>query len=87
MEIWPQLRLMYREYDTANDVNEALDFPQKNIVPKDEYEEKVAAANKAAADQQQFENSMEAMKNSKNLQGEVHPDSVMSKVVESQEVA
>lgn len=83
MAIWPELKFMYREYDTANDINEALDFPQKNILPKEEYEEKVAAANEAAAQQQQFENSMEAMKNSKSIQGPVDETSVMAAVGEA----
>ena len=83
MQIWPEAKLMYREYETFNDINDALDFPQKNIVPKDEYEEKLAAANKAAADQQQQENAIEMMKASKSLQGPVDDTSVMSQVAEA----
>jgi hypothetical protein len=83
MDIWPELKLMYREYETANDINEALDFPQKNIVPQDEYQERVAAANQAAAQQQQQENAVEMMKASKNLQGPVDESSVMANAAEA----
>lgn len=72
MQIFPQLRLMYREYDTANDMNEALDFPQKNIVPKEEYEEKVRLDNEQRAKQLRFENVVEMLKATKG--GKVEPE-------------
>lgn len=83
MEIFPNLRMMYREYDTANDINEALDFPQKNIVPKEEYDEKVAAANEAAAKQQELENTIEMAKAAPAVSGPVDETSVLSGVGEA----
>lgn len=80
MEINPQIRHKYRWYDLLGKVEEAFDFPQDVVVPKEEYDEIIAAENEAAAQQQQFENTMEAMKNSKNLQGPVDENSVMARV-------
>jgi len=79
MEMNPQLRHKYRWYKLAGKVEDAFDFPQDVIVPEDEYNEIVAAENEAAAAQQQFENTQEAIKNSKNLQGAVDETSVMAK--------
>jgi len=74
----PQLMFRYRWYDIADDVDEAMDFPQKNVVPKEEYEKLVAEDNKQRAEQQQFENTIEAAKASKDVSGSVEPDSVLA---------
>lgn len=76
-DIFPQTRFMYRQYETVNDINEALDFPQKNIFPKEEWEERVQAENEALAKQQQLENAVEIAKASKDVSGKVEPDSVL----------
>jgi len=77
MQVFPTLKFMYREYETANDINEAMDFPQKNIVPKEEYDEAVKQYNEAQAQQQQIENSIEMAKAAKGVSGKVEPDSVL----------
>ena len=81
MDMNPQLRHKYRWYELAGKVEDAFDFPQDVIVPKDEYDEKVAAENEALAKQQQFENTMEAMKNSKNLGSPVDETSILARAV------
>jgi hypothetical protein len=62
---------------------EAVDFPASEIVPDDEYNEKIAALNEQRAKQLQQENAVEMMKASKNLQGPVDETSVMSQVQEA----
>lgn len=79
MDINPQLRHKYKWYELAEKVESAFDFPEDTVVSKDDYDEAVAAENEAAANQQQFENSMEAVKNSKSIQGPVDEDSVMAR--------
>ena len=83
LDMNPQLNRMIKWYDTANEGLEALDFSQRNIVPKEEYEAAVQADNEAAAAQQQEENAVEMMKASKNIQGPVDESSVMSSVAEA----
>ena len=79
IQVQPQLVNKYKWFKLAGKVEDALDFPQDVIVPEDEYNEINAAQNKLAADQQQFENSMEVLKNSKNVQGPVDENSVLAK--------
>lgn len=80
MEINPQLRHMYRWYETADDVNEALDFPQKNVVPKEEFDERVAAENAAAAEKEQALLGIEMAKASKSVSGPVDENSILATV-------
>jgi len=82
MEINPQIRFMYRWYETANDINEANDFPQKNVVPKEEWEKMVEDDNAAAAQQLQTENAVELMKASKSLGAPIDETSILSGVTE-----
>jgi hypothetical protein len=58
-DIWPDLRIMFREYDTANDIAEAFDFPQKNLLPKEEYEKRLAAINEKRAQDEQLAKALE----------------------------
>ena len=83
MAIQPQLIHRYKWPELASKVEDAVNFPQDVIVPKEEYDEIVAAENAAAAAQQQVDNSMEAMKNSSAIQGEVAPSSVLANVAEA----
>ncbi len=81
VELFPDLpQLMIREYDTANDIFEALDFPQKNINPQEEYEEGKKALQQARAQQAQAELAIEAAKASKDVSGEVHENSILAGV-------
>ncbi len=79
IEVFPQLKLKFREGELLDEALRTVDFPEGTIIPNDEYLERVAAANEAAAKQQQFENSMEALKNSKNVQGPVDENSILAK--------
>jgi hypothetical protein len=61
----PGARHIVRTYKTADDILKAIGFPQANVRPEDEYNERVAAENKMLAEQQQFENTVEMMKAAK----------------------
>jgi hypothetical protein len=63
----PELKHKYRWYDIASDIEEAHDFPQKNVRPEDEYDERVAADAEATAQQLRLENTVELMKAGKGL--------------------
>jgi len=84
MQINPQLSLMYRWYETANDMNEALDFPQKNIVPKDEWDEACRADNEAKAKQLQLENAIEMAKASKSLTAPIDEKSILAGIAQNE---
>jgi len=85
-QVEPNLRFKYRWYELAGKVEDALDFPQDVVVPKDEYDKRVAAANKAAADQQELENTIEIAKASKDVSKNVEPDSILATVGEAEAV-
>lgn len=72
--------LMIREYDTANDIFEALDFPQKNIVPKEEYEEAKASLAQKRAEDAELAKALEIAKASKDVSGPVDETSVLANV-------
>lgn len=76
--LFPQLANKYREYELADKIENALDFPQDVVVPKDEYDEINAAQAEAAAQQQNFENSVEMAKASKSVSGPVDETSVLA---------
>ena len=77
---WPDLRMMYREYETANDINEAFDFPQKNIIPKDEYYEIKADLAKKRAQDEELAKALELAKASKDISGPVDENSILGAV-------
>ena len=83
LEVWPELKLAFREHKLLDKTLNTVDFPEDTLVPADEYQERIAAVRAAEAKQREFENSMEAMKNSKSIQGPVDENSVMSKVAEA----
>ncbi len=72
--------LMIREYDVADHLLAATDFPQDALNTKDQYEEAKATLAQARAAQQQAENAVEMAKASKSLQGPVDETSVLAKV-------
>jgi hypothetical protein len=80
MSINPQIAMMYRWYETANDINEALDFPQKNIIPKEEWEALVQADNEAKAKQQEQLMAIEMAKAAPAVSGPVDETSVLATV-------
>ncbi len=61
------LNVAVRGYDVLDDGLSAVDFPMKNLKPKDEYEEDMAQIQEGRAQQLQIENTIEAMKASKGL--------------------
>jgi len=80
-EIYPDLRMAIRPWDTMNDIAEAYDFPQDNIVPKEDYEEAVALESQKRAQNEQFAKALEMAKASKDISGKVEPDSVLGAMV------
>jgi hypothetical protein len=80
-DIWPDLRVMFREYETANDIAEAFDFPQKNLLSKDEYDETLAAINQKRAQDEQLAKALEVAKASKDISGTIEPGSILGAAV------
>ena len=74
----PQLALAYDWWETANHINEAMDFPQIGLVSKKEYDERVAADNEAKAKQQAQLMAIEMAKASKSVSGPVDQSSVLA---------
>ncbi|MCJ7728430.1 MAG: hypothetical protein MUO27_00885 [Sedimentisphaerales bacterium] len=57
-----------RTYDVVDDGLQATNFPMKNLKPREQYEQDMAALQQARAAQQQIENQIEAMKAIKGKQ-------------------
>ncbi|KKL03508.1 hypothetical protein LCGC14_2625440, partial [marine sediment metagenome] len=74
----PQLAFAYNWWETANHINEAMDFPQIGMASKDEYNERVAADNEAKAREKAQLMAIEMAKASKDLQGPVDESSVLA---------
>lgn len=77
LEIYPDLRYAIREWETLNDMFEAFDFPQKNILPKTEYEKIVAALAEKRAKDEQLAKALEIAAATKDVSGTVEPDSIL----------
>lgn len=80
LQIFPDLKLAIKDYDTLDDMFQAVGFPQKNIRTKEDYDKLVDALNEARAQQQQFANSLEAAKAAKNVSGPVDQSSILGSV-------
>ena len=76
----PQLVFAYNWWETANHINEAMDFPQIGMASKEEYNERVAADNEAKAKEQSMLMAIEMAKAIPAVSGEVSPDSVLAGV-------
>ena len=83
LEMDPDLVHGIRTKGTLDKMLEAVNFPASEIVPEDEYNDRIAALNEQRAKQLQQENEIELMKASKNLQGPVDDTSVLAKVGEA----
>ena len=78
LEIFPELRMAIREYETLDDMFQAFDFPQKNIVPKEDYEKAVALLSEKQAKDDQLAKLLEIAKASKDVSGPVDENSVLA---------
>jgi len=76
-QLFPDLRVALREYDTLDDILRAVDFPQKNIRPKEDYEKIIESINQQRREDAQFAKSLALAKASKDVSGKVEPDSVL----------
>ena len=80
LELFPDYKWIIKPYETINDIFEAFDFGQKNILPKDELEKLIAGLNQQRAEEAQFARTIEMAKASKDVSGKVEPDSVLGAV-------
>lgn len=81
-EVWPDLKHAVKEHGTLERIFKATGFPLTEFRSEDEYNEIIAALQEARAAAEQQAQQIELMKASKNIQGEVHPDSVMARAGE-----
>ena len=79
LEINPQLTFAYDWWETANHVNEAMDFPQVALRSKDDYDKAVAADNERKAQEAQAQQAIELMKASGGIQGPVDDSSILAR--------
>lgn len=80
---YPELvRLMVKGYDAGDEMLRAMNFPQKLITEKGEFEQSEQALQESRAKDKQFAMINELMKNSKGIQGEVAPNSIMAQLTE-----
>lgn len=80
LELFPEAKHRYRPYKILDHIDEATDFPQDAVVPKEEYDETIAAINAAAAQQQQAEMAIEMAKATPSVSGAVDETSVLAQV-------
>ena len=78
LELFPEAKNAYRPYKILDHINEATDFPQDAVVPKDEYDKIIESINAAAAQQQQAEMALEMAKVAPNVSGPVDESSILS---------
>lgn len=75
---FPDLKFAIREYGTAEDILKAVNFPLKNLVPEDEYDQIVAELNEARERIEQEARAIELAKASKDVSGPVDETSVLA---------
>lgn len=73
-------RLAIRGYDVLDEALQAVGFSQKNLVPKEEYEENRTALTQERMAQKQFENAIEASKAAKGVSGPIDETSMISQL-------
>jgi hypothetical protein len=76
--LFPETKNKIRGSELIDKLAEATNFPMDIINTDEEYAQIVQGINQQVANQQQFQNSLEAAKASKNLQGPVDENSVLS---------
>lgn len=81
---YPELvRLMIKGYDTSDEILRATNFPQKLITEKGDFDQSEQILQESQAKDKQFAQLIELMKNSKGIQGEVAPNSIMAQLTGS----
>ncbi len=78
LEINPQLTFAYDWWETANHVNEAMDYPQVALRSKEDYDKAVAADNEVKAQAAQAQQAIELMKASKGITAPVDETSILA---------
>lgn len=80
----PELvQLMIKNYETSDEILRATNFPSKLITEKDDFDQADQALQESRARDKQFAQLNELMKNSKGIQGEVAPNSIMAQLTGS----
>ena len=77
-EVYPDLKNAIREYGTLEDILKAVNFPLKNLVPEEEYDEIIKQLNAVRAQQQQQTLAIEMAKASPSVSGPVDETSVLA---------
>jgi hypothetical protein len=71
------VRFMIKSYEVGDEALQGVNFPQKLVREKADYDRLVESFNQSQQQNEQFAKMVELMKASKNLQGSVEPNSVM----------
>ncbi len=74
---YPDLKYALRAYGTAEDILKAVNFPLKNFVPEEEWNQIVADLNAARAALQEQQQALEMAKVSKDISGPVDETSIL----------
>lgn len=77
-EMDPDLKHTIRGYGTVEDILKAVNFPLKNLVPEEEFNEIIAKLNEIRAQQQQAEQALEMAKAAPSVSGAVDETSVLA---------
>ena len=75
---YPDLRNAIREYGTLEDLLKATNFPLKNLVPEEEYDDVIARLNQVRQQQQEQALALEMAKVAPNVSKNVEPNSILA---------
>ena len=78
IEMFPELRHKYRPYEISGKIEDAFDFPQDGVKPKEEYDEIVDAERQAALANQQAQMAIEMAKAAPAVSGAVDETSILA---------
>lgn len=84
MQIHPNIVHAIRAFETFESIAEACGFPPANMNTKEQYDEIVNQLAQQAAQQQQFENTIEAAKAARGVTGPVDPTSIAGQMTGGQ---
>lgn len=78
LELYPDLKFMFKGYETVDRITDSTRFPKDCINTKEEFQAIVDAVNEAKAEQQQALMAIEMAKASKSVSGPVDKDSILA---------
>jgi len=80
-QMFPEAKYVMKQYELADRIVQATDFPLDVINTKEDFEKIIAEISQQAFQQKQFDNAIEMAKASKDVSGSVEPDSFLGAVV------